>query len=173
MCWLLSQHSVETVATVCRTIASLPDGMNELQRSNVIAGQAGELPTMPPGREFGSESEAPLVLCPPTSVCYEFGGDLSRYHSCRVKCYGLQGMKKAKKNTSRCAGCRLLHNYAQFGNERELGFRSFVIHYHAFQDLIRSRHCLTLVSVHDHDQLGVRQLLVYHIYLLVFAIPAI
>ncbi len=76
-------------------------------------------------RALGVESEGPPVLGPPTSICYECGSNLVEYHHCQVKYYTLQGVRVGQKNTLRCSDCKVLYNYSQFGNKRELGFRYY------------------------------------------------
>ena len=138
ICWLLAKYSIETVGKVCRSISSLPIGMTELQQCTAIAEEGGitnaeatfledfvkeQCPSLL--RVFNDENECPLVLGPPTSVCYDCGSDLVSYHQCQVKYYTTLGVRKAKKVTLRCIECQLLYNYAQFGNKHILGFRYY------------------------------------------------
>ncbi len=62
----------------------------------------------------------PLVLAPPVSHCIECDKRLVSYHNCSVRYFSRTGSKLVEKVTLRCLHCRVLYNYAQYGNKSEV-----------------------------------------------------
>lgn len=66
-----------------------------------------------------------MVLCPPTSICYECHDCLTKYHECDVRVYSTGGLRNARKYTLRCIKCSLLYNYSMYGNKHDRGFQFY------------------------------------------------
>jgi hypothetical protein len=139
LCWLISRYSFDVVAKLCASIKVLPSTLTENQKITVLQ---EDLPQLSQEDLKGLLSfvmnelsdtisnfaaNRMIILAPPVENCYECQRRLASYNSCLVKCYTTKGAVKCRKFTLRCIECKLLYNYAQFGNKRDLGFRYYPV----------------------------------------------
>ena len=137
ICWLISQYSFTVVAKVCSFLKCLPSALTEQQKISIIQ---EELPVLSAESikkmlSFITSELSDAIACfsarddvilsPPVDRCYECQQLLSPYNSCQVRCYTRTGAMHGHKFTLRCTRCKLLYNYAQYGNKHELGFRYY------------------------------------------------
>lgn len=139
LCWLISQYSFTVVAKVCSCIKSLPSVLSQQQKAAIIQEELPQLSMetvknmlsfvtseLSDAVGFFTSNEV-VILAPPVDHCYECQQLLSPCNSCQVRCYTRSGAMYGHKFTLRCIQCKLLYNYAQFGNKHELGFRYYPI----------------------------------------------
>lgn len=137
--WLIATCGFDTVARVIQGIQSLPVGMTRLQQVRVICDYTS-LPVERVRFLMGFiESQCPSlletfkcikvnpvkVLAPPVSTCYNCDQDLVAYHECDVSLYDAQGVHNIRKITLRCTHCKLLYQYAKYGDKHNRGFRFY------------------------------------------------
>ena len=65
-----------------------------------------------------------ITLAPPMDRCYRCLCHLSVHNECDVTVYGLDGMRKGHKISTRCQSCRSVYQYSVFGNSSD-GWRLY------------------------------------------------
>ena len=135
--WLITRYSFDVVAKLCSSVKVLPSTLTENQKVTILQKDLPQLSlevikvllsfvTNELSDTVGSfTANRVAILAPPVGHCYDCQQPLSSYGSCQVKCYTTNGAVKCEKFTLRCTECKLLYNYAQFGNKHDLGFRYY------------------------------------------------
>lgn len=138
--WAISKYGCTVIVSLSSALNNIPSSLTSHQRQRIIKDTIPEIDSddiadlssflehhcrtllqslkttsLPP-------STTPQVIAPPVEACYSCGCNLVAYHSCNVKLYTVSGMCCAKKFTLRCKECRILYNYAQYGDKKIVDF---------------------------------------------------